>query len=166
MPSYTGPNGINFAIALEQNPYPRLLDAFISNLPVPYTLVDKNPYVLENFEFWPARSHQNDQSDGAGGSSFHSGPVSWYPNYYDECGGGSSIYKIVGVAKDAAGLPKGNCRALLRQSSDDWLAGETVTDGNGNYGFQVSDNTTKYYVEVFQESPPLAGVSIRTLTGA
>jgi hypothetical protein len=41
-----------------------------------------------------------------------------------------------------------------------------LTDGNGNYGFQVSDNTTWYYVEVFQASPPLAGISIRTLTGA
>jgi hypothetical protein len=164
MPSYTGPNGINFATALDYQ-VRRFLDAFISDIPVPYSMVDQNPYVLENFEFWPSWSHQNDQSDGAGGLSFHSGPVSWEPSFYDDCGGGSSIYKITGIAKDAAGLPKGNCRALLRRSYDDYLVMQTITDGDGIYGFQVPNNTTLYYIEVFQESPPLAGISVRTLTG-
>lgn len=167
MPSYNGPNGIMSGIIIEQNPYPRLLDAFICLIEVPYTLVDKNPYVMENFEYWFPKTHQNDLSDGAGGTSLHQGPVCWCPaTFYDNTGGGSSIYKIVGIAKDAGGLPKGNCRAILRKSIDNSCVSQCITDSQGIYGFEVPDNTTQYYIEVFQESPPLAGISIRTLTGA
>ena len=72
----------------------------------------------------------------------------------------------MGIAKDAGGLPKAGCRALLYLSNGDVKIAETITDDLGIYAFEVSDTVTQYYVKVFQIAPPLAGISVRTLTGA
>lgn len=126
-------------------------------------LILLHPYVMDN----PIENDSEifDFGDSSTGLSFMIGKK-WYQKVYVEAGGGSLPYKIMGIAKDANGLPKAGCRAILRLSYDDTKISETVTNDIGIYAFEVSDTTTQYYVEVFQSSPPLAGVSIRTLTGA
>jgi hypothetical protein len=126
-------------------------------------VIANNPYIQDDpmgndSEFF-------DFGDTATGLSFMRGKR-WYQNVYTESGGGSLPYKIMGIAKDAAGLPKAGCRALLYITVGDVKVAETVTDDLGIYAFEVPDTVTKYYVKVFQEAPPLAGISVRTLTGA
>jgi hypothetical protein len=126
-------------------------------------LISLHPYVMDN----PIENDSEffDFGDTSTGFSFMMGKR-WYQRVYTEAGGGGLPYKIMGVAKDAAGLPKAGCRALLYLSDGDVKIAETVTDDLGIYAFQVSDTVTQYYVKVFQVSPPLAGISVRTLTGA
>lgn len=126
-------------------------------------LIALHPYVMDNPE-------QNDSEifdfgNPATGLSFMSGKR-WYQKVYNEACGGSLPYKIMGIAKDAGALPKAGCRALLYQTNEDVKIAETITDELGIYAFEVGDTTTQYYVKVFQIAPPLAGISVRTLTGA
>lgn len=126
-------------------------------------LISLHPYVMDNPE-------QNDSEifdfgDPATGLSFMTGKR-WYQRIYNEACGGSLPYKIMGIAKDAGGLPKAGCRALLYITVGDVKIAETITDDLGIYAFEVADTTTQYYVKVFQAAPPLAGISVRTLTGA
>jgi hypothetical protein len=126
-------------------------------------LILLHPYVMDNpiendsefFEF----------GDPSTGFSLMLGKR-WYQKVYEEAGGGSLPYKIMGIARDVGGLPKAGCRAILYRSIDDIEAQETVTDSQGIYAFNVADTVTQYYVVVFQLSPPLSGISARTLTGA
>jgi hypothetical protein len=90
----------------------------------------------------------------------------WYQKVYTEACGGSLPYVIKGIAKDADGLPKAGCRAILYKSNDDIKIAETITNELGIYAFEVGDTITQYYIVVFQMLPPLAGISVRTLTGA
>lgn len=135
------------------------------DLDIPMDQIYLDPYVMENPMWWPGLEPFFDFS-GADGISLMMGPTSWAPRAYEETGGGSLPYKIMGIAKDAAGLPKAGCRAILRRSDYDTQVAEMVTNTDGIYAFEVSDTTTLYYVEVFQAAPALAGVSVRTLTGA
>jgi hypothetical protein len=126
-------------------------------------LISLHPYVMDN----PIENDSEifDFGDPSTGLSFMSGKR-WYQRVYVEAGGGSLPYKIMGIAKDAAGLPKAGCRALLYLTNGDVKIAETVTDDQGIYAFEVDNITTQYYVKVFQVAPPLAGISVRTLTGA
>jgi hypothetical protein len=126
-------------------------------------IIAQNPYIMDDPQ--GNDSEFFDFGDPATGLSFMTGKR-WYQSVYTEACGGSLPYKIMGIAKDAAGLPKAGCRALLYLSDGDVKIVETVTDDLGIYAFQVSDTVTQYYVKVFQVSPPLAGISVRTLTGA
>lgn len=126
-------------------------------------VIANNPYVTDDpmgndSEFF-------DFSDPATGISLMMGRR-WYQKVYTESGGGGLPYKIMGIAKDGAGLPKAGCRALLYLTSGDVKIAEMITNDAGIYAFEVGDATTQYYVKVFQDSPPLAGISVRTLTGA
>jgi hypothetical protein len=124
-------------------------------------LILLNPYVMDD----PIENDTQFFGDNMIGFSLMMGKR-WYQNVYEEKGGGSLPYKIMGIAKDAGGLPKAGCRALLYLTNGDIKVAETLTNDQGIYAFEVGDNTTQYYVKVFQISPPLAGISIRTLTGA
>jgi hypothetical protein len=124
-------------------------------------VIANNPYIMDN----PIENDSMFFGDGIGFSDMMMGKR-WYQSVYIEAGGGSLPYKIMGVAKDAGGLPKAGCRALLYLTNGDVKIGETVTDDLGIYAFEVADTTTQYYVKVFQVAPPLAGISIRTLTGS
>jgi hypothetical protein len=126
-------------------------------------LISLHPYVMDN----PIENDSEifDFGDPSTGLSFMSGKR-WYQRVYVEAGGGSLPYKIMGIAKDATGLPKAGCRALLYLTNGDVKIAETVTDDQGIYAFEVADTVTQYYVNVFQIAPPLAGISVRTLTGA
>lgn len=136
------------------------------DLDMPMDQIYLDPYVMENPMWWPGFEPFFDFSNPATGISLMMGPTSWSPRAYEETCGGSMPYKIMGLAKDAAGLPKAGCRAVLRRSDYDTYVAETVTDTLGIYAFGVADIVTLYYVEVFQASPALAGISVRTLTGA
>lgn len=136
------------------------------DLDSPMDQIYLHPYVMEDPMWWPGLEPFFDFNDPSTGLSLMMGPTSWGPRAYEETCGGSLPYKIMGIAKDAAGLPKAGCRALLYLSNGDVKVAETITDPNGIYAFGVADTTTKYYVKVFQESPQLAGISVRTLTGA
>jgi hypothetical protein len=124
-------------------------------------LILLHPYVMDN----PLENDSEFFGDGLVSFSLMMGKR-WYPKVYEEKGGGSLPYKIMGIAKDAAGLPKAGCRALLYITVGDVKVAETVTDDLGIYAFEVPDTVTQYYVKVFQIAPPLAGISVRTLTGA
>lgn len=170
MPSYNGPDGgVLFTTVSGQDNTQfrdRTLWTYWGLDPVPFHMIDYDPYTsLGSFEFWPRRSGGNSFSDGSNGSTFGESLQFYGKIPHSETGGGSSLWTIQGLARDSGGLPKGNCRAILRRSVDDAYMGETYTDGSGIYGFEVQDITTNYYVEIFQAAPPLAGVSIRTLTG-
>lgn len=126
-------------------------------------VIANNPYIQDDpmgndSEFF-------DFSDTSTGISLMMGRR-WYQKVYVEAGGGGLPYKIMGVAKDGAGLPKAGCRALLYLTNGDVKIAEMITNDAGIYAFEVGDTVTQYYVKVFQESPPLAGISVRTLTGA
>jgi hypothetical protein len=125
-------------------------------------LILLHPYVQDN----PMENDSEifDFGNPLTGLSFMTGKR-WYQKIYEEKGGGSLPYKIMGIAKDAGGIPKAGCRALLYLSNGDVKVAETITDDLGIYAFEVGDTTTQYYVKVFQMSPPLAGISVRTLTG-
>jgi hypothetical protein len=122
-----------------------------------------HPYVMDN----PIENDAEffDFGNPETGFSFMMGKR-WYQRVYTEACGGSLPYKIMGIAKDAGGLPKAGCRALLYLSNGDVKVAETVTNDAGIYAFEVSDTVTQYYVKVFQDNPALAGISVRTLTGA
>lgn len=136
------------------------------DLDAPMDQVYLHPYVSEDPMWWPGLEPFFDFGCPETGMSLMLGPTSWGPRVYEETCGGSMPYKIMGIAKDAGGLPKAGCRAILRRSYDDVQVQGTITDTLGIYAFGVGDTTTLYYVEVFQASPALAGVSVRTLTGA
>jgi len=136
------------------------------DLDVPMAQVYLHPYIDTDPMWWPGGEPFFDFSDPATGMSLMLGPTGWSPRAYEETGGGSLPYKIMGIAKDAGGLPKAGCTAILRRSYDDVEIARTITNTNGIYGFEVADTTTQYYVEVFQTAPSLGGVSVRTLTGA
>ena len=126
-------------------------------------VIANNPYIMDDpmgndSEFF-------DFGDPATGFSLFMGKR-WYQKVYMETGGGGLPYKIMGIAKDAGGLPKAGCRALLYLTAGDVKIAETITDDRGIYAFQVGDTVTQYYVKVFQIAPPLAGISVSTLTGA
>jgi hypothetical protein len=126
-------------------------------------LILLHPYVMDN----PIENDTEffDFGDPLTGFSLMMGKR-WYQRVYVEAGGGSLPYKIMGIAKDAAGLPKAGCRALLYLTNGDVKVAEMITNDLGIYAFEVADTTTQYYVKVFQDSPPLAGISVHTLTGA
>jgi hypothetical protein len=124
-------------------------------------LISLHPYVMDN----PIENDSEFFGDGITNFSLMIGKR-WYQRVYEEKGGGSLPYKIMGIAKDSEGLPKAGCRALLYLTNGDVKIAETVTNDLGIYAFEVGDTTTQYYVEVFQIAPPLAGISVRTLTGA
>ena len=145
----------------------RELPPIWGDLSIPMNQIYLHPYVMQDPMWWPGyKQCLMDFSDPATGLSLMLGPICWNPIAYEETGGGSLPYKIMGVAKDAGGLPKAGCRALLYLSDGDVKIAETITDSNGIYGFEVANTTTQYYVKVFQSNPDMAGVSIRTLTGA
>ena len=126
-------------------------------------LISLHPYVMD----YPEGNDSEifDFGDPSTGLSFMTGKR-WYQKIYNEASGGSLPYKIMGIAKDAGGLPKAGCRALLYKTVGDEKCCETLTDDLGIYAFEVADTVTQYYVKVFQIAPPLAGISVRTLTGA
>lgn len=126
-------------------------------------IIAQNPYIMDMPEF--NDSEIFDFGDPSTGLSFMTGKR-WYQKVYVEACGGGLPYKIMGIAKDGSGLPKAGCRALLYLTAGDIKIAETITNDAGIYAFEVGDTTTQYYVKVFQESPPLAGISVRTLTGA
>lgn len=126
-------------------------------------LILLHPYVLNNPFYNDSAIFDFNNVDT--GLSFMMGRP-WRQSIYENKGGGSLPYKIMGIAKDAAGLPKAGCRALLYQTDGDLKIAETVTDTNGIYAFELADTVTQYYVKVFQIAPPLAGISVRNLTGA
>ena len=142
------------------------LPPILNDLAVPRDQIYLHPYIMEDPMQWPGGQCLMDFSVPETGLSLMLGPTSWNLETYEETGGGSLPYKIMGIAKDAGGLPKAGCTAVLRCSYNDVEIARTITDTNGIYGFEVKDTTTQYYVEVFQIAPSLGGVSVRTLTGA
>lgn len=137
---------------------------FEADDPIPFDLVKPNAFDNDEvFGRWPTR----DKLFGGAGFQDPMMGNGWFDvNPVEYCGSAHWPYRIIGLAKDQYGNVKSGCRARLFRTSDDMLIAETTTKGDGEYAFGVSDNTTQYYVVIFQASPPLAGISVRTLTGA
>lgn len=83
----------------------------------------------------------------------------------------SARWQIVGVTRDSAGSPLGNCRVVMLEIAriavnGAPVVGETVSDGSGNYTIEVWGNTAHQGIAYKDGSPDVAGISIDTLTPA
>lgn len=80
-------------------------------------------------------------------------------------------YTIRGQTLDSSGVAVPGATVELWLSYPNWgganeprLMGTTVSDGSGNYGFAVPNNTTQYFVVAYTSAK--GGVTVRNLTGA
>jgi hypothetical protein len=74
-------------------------------------------------------------------------------------------FTLVGVSRDNAGAPLGNCTVDLFRSTDNSFLGRTVSDGSGNYSFKLGNNSEPMFVRMYLAgAPDLAGTSQNGLT--
>ena len=71
---------------------------------------------------------------------------------------------LVGVSRDAAGAPLGNCRVMVFRTDNNAFVAETVSDGSGNWQVLVTPFTF-YLVEYLAGAPDRFGTSPNTLIG-
>jgi hypothetical protein len=75
-------------------------------------------------------------------------------------------YTIAGVSKDSTGAALGGCTVKLFNSTTDIMEQITISDGSGNYSFNV-DKTQQYYAVFYKAGgTPVAGTTLNTLAGA
>ena len=77
----------------------------------------------------------------------------------------SALY-ISGVTRDSVGNPLGGCKVELFCSGSDIYVGDTVSDGSGNYSFQVLKSGPFYLVAYKAGSPDVAGTTVNTILPA
>ena len=152
------------ALQLEQDPRTPYIEELFDQ---PMDMLYLHPFVDKDPWYWPPVGQLIfDFSDPSTGMSMMLNPSTWSLRAYENTDGGSLPYMIKGVAKDYLGNPKAGCRASLYMSVGDIWVSDDITDPNGIYAFEVPNNSTLYYVRCFQDSPQMAGITARTLTGA
>jgi hypothetical protein len=74
-------------------------------------------------------------------------------------------FQIAGVTRDSVGTPLGSCDVrLFKADSKDQEVAITVSDGSGNFTFNIGTNEGYFWIEAYKSgSPDLAGTSLRTL---
>ena len=77
-----------------------------------------------------------------------------------------ACFFITGMTKDSAGIPLAACTVNLFDATTNALLQTMVSDGSGNYSFQVQPGVTYYLVAYKAGSPDVAGTSVNTLMGA
>lgn len=73
-------------------------------------------------------------------------------------------FRASGVTRDGAGATLGSCTVDLFEAHAPgdvprWI-GRTVSDGSGNFSFQVSSNATTYWARAVNAAGALAGVTL------
>lgn len=75
-------------------------------------------------------------------------------------------YYITGVTRDANGNPLGSCIIWLFKTSDKAYREEKISDVDGNYEFEVTDNATEYFIRTHKDGVPnVFGTTDRNLKG-
>lgn len=72
--------------------------------------------------------------------------------------------RIVGVSRDAAGSPLGNCVVKVYRTEDDSVVATVQSDGSGNWTAYPNAPGPYYYVEYKAGSPDVFGTSPNTNT--
>lgn len=74
-------------------------------------------------------------------------------------------FQIVGVTVDSTDTPIGGMDVrLFKADAYDQEVGFTVSDGSGNFTFNLGTNEGYYWIEIYKSgAPDLAGTSARTL---
>jgi hypothetical protein len=74
-------------------------------------------------------------------------------------------FQITGVTRDSAGATLGSCDVrLFKADANDQEVGFTVSDGSGNFTFNLGTNEGFFWIEAYKSgSPDVAGTSLRTL---
>jgi hypothetical protein len=70
---------------------------------------------------------------------------------------------VSGVTRDNTGAPLGGCTVKLYDTPTDTVLAQTVSDGSGNYAFNLSLYGPFYCVAYLPGSPDVAGTTIDTL---
>jgi hypothetical protein len=78
---------------------------------------------------------------------------------------GQQVASIVGLTKNSGGAALGNCIIKLFWTATDLLYQQTISDGSGNYSFQVQPSTSFYAVAYLAGSPDVTGATLNTITG-
>jgi len=77
------------------------------------------------------------------------------------------LYTISGVTRDSAGNPLGGCTVWLFTTLGKLFVEEKTSDVNGNYSFNVGDNTTQYFIRAHKDGTPnVFGTTDRNLVGS
>lgn len=82
----------------------------------------------------------------------------------------SVLFAISGVTKDSAGSPLGGCRVIafetgrMEVGEGESMAGETISDGSGNYSIPVALNTHHQLTAYLPGSPDVAGITRNDVT--
>lgn len=71
----------------------------------------------------------------------------------------SSRMVLSGQSQDGTGAPLANCQVMLFRTPDKAFVGETVSDGSGNWSFDILVGGPFFYVEYKAGSPDVAGTS-------
>jgi hypothetical protein len=84
------------------------------------------------------------------------------PNFISPKFYGSFI--ISGVTRDSVGTPLGNCAVHLFESATDIEVSEVVSDGSGNFTFNIGNNAGFFYIVAYKAgSPDVSGTTLNTL---
>jgi GH24 family phage-related lysozyme (muramidase) len=79
-------------------------------------------------------------------------------------------FTITGVTRDSAGAALGTCDVELYVRNQAQTQGtyinRTVSDGSGNFAFNVGIGQFYQHIAYKTGSPDVAGISLRTLVGA
>ena len=80
----------------------------------------------------------------------------------------TQLWTLSGISRDNAGSVLAVCRVVLLQVCEIKVAGftviaETISDGSGNYSFTVPREDTAYQVIMYNNTVPVAGISVNTL---
>ena len=76
---------------------------------------------------------------------------------------GTLTTALTGVSRDSAGAALGSCRVMAFRTSDNSFAGETTSDGSGNWSLANLTGGAFYLVEYKAGAPDRAGTSVNTL---
>ena len=74
-----------------------------------------------------------------------------------------AVRSIVGVTRDSAGAPLGNCSVDLLRTVDDVRVAIAQSDTAGNFRFDVLSPGPYYLVAYLAGAPDVAGTSVNTL---
>jgi hypothetical protein len=127
---------------------------FVSSAPV-----DVSPVGHAVPRLWPAGGYLTGQDPSV--DAVIEGQVSWgSADQAQETGHGYGPYRVVGVVRDATGVPVAGARVMLYRSTDRALVAEGVSNPAdvgatpGAYAFPVPDATTTYFVVAYFDGPP------------
>jgi hypothetical protein len=72
----------------------------------------------------------------------------------------SGTFLIAGVTRDNTGAPLGTCDVHLFETPSDLEVRQLVSDGSGNFAFQIGNNSVPHYIVAYKPgAPDVAGTT-------